>query len=240
MNPSQHNHVLIVEDDDHIRRFLAINLRTNGFQVTEAALGEAALKCIDDNRPDVVVLDIMLPDMDGFEICKKLRDVDANIVIIILTARGQDVEKIRGLELGADDYIVKPFNPLELVMRIKTVLRRMHNATKLENPEKTKRNVLLSGTIRIDLDSNKVFKEDYCIELTPKEYQMIKVFLENQDKALSRNDLLNLVWGEDFVGDTKTVDVHVRKLREKIEDDSSKPRLIETVWGLGYRWRKDG
>ncbi|WP_256759989.1 response regulator transcription factor [Cohnella sp. WQ 127256] len=240
MNPAQRNHVLIVEDDDHIRRFVAINLRTNGFQVTEAALGEAALKSFINNRPDVVVLDIMLPDMDGFEICKKLRDVDTNIVIIFLTARGQDVEKIRGLELGADDYIVKPFNPLELVARIKTVLRRTNNAAKPENLEKMQRNELLSGTIRIDLDSNKVFKAGNCIELTPKEYQMIKVFLENPDKALSRNDLLNLVWGEDFVGDTKTVDVHVRRLREKFEDNSSKPQLIETVWGLGYRWRKDG
>ncbi|RKP55010.1 DNA-binding response regulator [Cohnella endophytica] len=240
MNPSQRNHVLVVEDDEHIRRFVAINLRTNGFQVTEAALGETAMQCIDNNRPDVVVLDIMLPDMDGFEICNKIRAVDTNIVIIFLTARGQDTEKIRGLELGADDYIVKPFNPLELVARIKTVLRRTHHSAKVENSETTNRNVLLSGTIRVDLDSNRAFKADCCIELTPKEYQMIKVFLENPDKALSRNDLLNLVWGEDFVGDTKTVDVHVRKLREKIEDDSSKPRLIETVWGLGYRWRKDG
>lgn len=234
MDSSPRTHVLIVEDDHNIRRFVAINLDANGFRVSEAARGDAALQCAADTRPDVVVLDIMLPDMDGFDICQKLRDIDPDIVIIFLTARGQDLDKIRGLELGADDYVVKPFNPLELVARINTVLRRMRHT------EKPERNVLRSGSIVIDLDANKVFKGNNQIEMTPKEYQMIKAFMENPDKALSRNELLNLVWGEDFIGDTKTVDVHVRKLREKIEDNSSEPDLIETVWGLGYRWRKDG
>ncbi|OPH58165.1 DNA-binding response regulator [Paenibacillus ferrarius] len=227
------NEVLIVEDDDNIRRFVAINLDRAGFKVTEAAVGEMALKSLTISRPDVVVLDIMLPDMDGFEFCRKLREVDPDIVIVFLTARAQDLDKIRGLELGADDYIVKPFNPLELVARIKTVLRRTQ---KLAEPQ---RKTLQSGSIRLDLDANKLFKHDCIIEVTPKEYQMVKTFLENPNKALSRNELLNLIWGEDFVGDTKTVDVHVRKLREKIEDDCSKPQLIETVWGLGYRWSKE-
>ncbi|TXK77364.1 response regulator transcription factor [Paenibacillus sp. N3.4] len=227
------NEVLIVEDDDNIRRFVAINLERSGFKVTEAALGGLGLELISICRPDVVVLDIMLPDMDGFEFCEELRKIDPDIVIVFLTARAQDLDKIRGLELGADDYIVKPFNPLELVARIRTVLRRTHKVTD------SQRKTLQSGSIRLDLDANKLFKYDVFIELTPKEYQMIKTFLENPDKALSRNDLLNLIWGEDFVGDTKTVDVHVRKLREKIEDDGSKPKLIETVWGLGYRWRKE-
>ncbi|NIK75410.1 DNA-binding response OmpR family regulator [Paenibacillus castaneae] len=233
METMYRNQVLIVEDDDHIRRFVAINLDRSGFAVTEAAFGAEAIESFTTSRPDVVILDIMLPDMNGFDICVKLREIDPDIVIIFLTARGQDLDKIRGLELGADDYIVKPFNPLELVARIKTVLRRTQSAA---IPQ---RKVLQSGEIRIDLDSNKVFKHDCLLEMTPKEYLMIKVFVENPDKALSRNELLNLVWGEDFVGDTKTVDVHVRKLREKIEDDCSKPQLIETVWGVGYRWRRD-
>ncbi|MFW5437972.1 response regulator transcription factor [Paenibacillus apiarius] len=233
MESSHRNHVLIVEDDDNIRRFVSINLERSGFTVTESALGAAALQSLAATRPDVVVLDIMLPDIDGFELCRKLREIDPYIVIVFLTARGQDLDKIRGLELGADDYIVKPFNPLELIARIRTVLRRTRYA---EGPP---RKVLESGAIRLDLDANKLFKDGCLIELTPKEYQMIKVFLEYPDIALSRNDLLNLIWGVNFVGDPKTVDVHVRKLREKIEDDCSKPRLIETVWGRGYRWRKD-
>ncbi|WP_282937283.1 response regulator transcription factor [Paenibacillus sp. RC67] len=234
MDTSYRNKVLIVEDDENIRRFVAINLDRNGFRVTEAGLGGEALTSLGANRPDVVVLDIMLPDMDGFEFCRKLREIDSDIVIVFLTARGQDLDKIKGLELGADDYIVKPFNPLELVARIRTVLRRTR---KWEGHE---RKVLQSGSILLDLVSNKLFKQDCLIEVTPKEYQMAKVFLENPDRALSRHELLNLIWGEDYVGDTKTVDVHVRKLREKLEDDCSQPKLIETVWGLGYRWRKDG
>ncbi|MCG7406899.1 response regulator transcription factor [Paenibacillus sp. ACRRX] len=227
------NHVHIVEDDAHIRRFITINLERSGFTVTESALGRTALECLKESKPDVIVLDIMLPDMDGFHICKELRAIDPHVVIVFLTARGQDLDKIRGLELGADDYIVKPFNPLELVARINTVLRRTQHAA---IPTRT---VLTSGAIRLDLDANQLYKHDCTIELTPKEYHMMRVFLEHPNMALTRDDLLNLVWGEDFVGDPKTVDVHVRKLREKIEDDCSKPQLIETVWGRGYRWRKD-
>lgn len=236
MDSSYRYRVLVVEDDEHIRRFVTIFLERNGFTVTEVASGEAALGALAAgvSRPDAVVLDIMLPDMDGFEICRRLRETDPDIVIVFLTARGQDLDKINGLELGADDYIVKPFNPMELVARIRTVLRRTRKGAKAQ------RNILYSGSIRLDLDSNQVFKQDSRIELTPKEYQMVKAFMEHPDKALSRNELLNLIWGENFVGDIKTVDVHVRKLREKLEDDCSKPTLIETIWGLGYRWRKDG
>ncbi|TCZ80850.1 response regulator transcription factor [Paenibacillus albiflavus] len=227
------NQVLIVEDDDNIRRFITLNLENSGFKTTEAANGKIALQKFAATKMDVVVLDIMLPDMDGFTLCQKLREIDPEIVIIFLTARGQDLDKIKGLELGADDYIVKPFNPLELVARIRTILRRTQNVVDAQ------RKIIEFGSIRLDLDANKLFKNDCQIELTPKEYYMVKAFLENPDKTLSRNELLNLIWGEDYVGDTKTVDVHVRRLREKIEDDCSKPQLIETVWGLGYRFRKD-
>ncbi|GGF98638.1 response regulator transcription factor [Paenibacillus aceti] len=227
------NQVLIGEDDDHIRRFISINLTHSGFIVHEASCGAAVIESYQTNKPDVIILDIMLPDADGFDICRRIREEDPGVIIVFLTARGQDLDKIKGLEIGADDYIVKPFNPLELVARIHAILRRTDISVR------TQRQVLQSGPIRLDLDSNRVFKQDEIIELTPKEFQMLRTFLEQPDTALSRNELLNLVWGEDFVGDPKTVDVHVRKLREKMEDDCSHPRWIETVWGLGYRWRKD-
>lgn len=233
MDTNNRNEILLVEDDDNIRRFITIHLTSNGFVVNEAALGAEALLNFEMSRPDIVVLDIMLPDADGFEICRKLREKDPATIIVFLTARGQDLDKIKGLEIGADDYIVKPFNPLELVARIKAILRRTDIALQPQ------RLVLQSGPIRMDLNSNKVFKRDDCIELTPKEFHMIRTFLEHPNTALTRNELLNLVWGEDFIGDPKTVDVHVRKLREKIEDDSSNPYWIETVWGLGYRFRED-
>lgn len=234
MDTEERNHVLIVEDDDNIRRFISINLMNNGFVVSEAAFGEQALQSFNANRSDIIVLDIMLPDSNGFEICRKIREQDPGVIIIFLTARGQDFDKINGLEMGADDYIVKPFNPLELVARIKAILRRTETALK---PQRT---ILQSGPIRLDLNSNKMFKQDDIIELTPKEFLLMKTFLEHPDTALSRNELMNLVWGEDYIGDPKTVDVHVRKLREKIEEDASNPHWIETVWGLGYRFRKDG
>lgn len=234
MNIVNRNHVLIVEDDPHIRRFIAINLSNSDFVVSEAASGAEAFQKFSAARPDVVVLDLMLPDCSGFDVCLSLRESDPGVIIIFLTARGQDLDKIQGLEIGADDYIVKPFNPLELVARIKAILRRTENALKPVRP------VLQSGPFRMELASNKVFKQDSPVELAPKEFLMLKTFLEHPDTALSRNDLMNLVWGEDHIGDPKTVDVHVRKLREKLEDDDARPYWIETVWGLGYRWRKDG
>lgn len=234
INNANRNQVLIVEDDAHIRRFVSINLLNNGFVVSEAAFGGEAIESFTANRPDVVVLDIMLPDTDGFAICRQLREIDPSVIIVFLTARGQDLDKIKGLEIGADDYIVKPFNPLELVARINAILRRTEAALKLQ------KSVLQSGPIRMDINSKKVFKHDIFIELTPKEFHLVRTFLEHPDTALSRNELLNLVWGEEYIGDPKTVDVHVRKLREKIEDDGSKPYWIETVWGVGYRWREDG
>lgn len=230
--------ILVVEDDHHIRRFIRINLERNGFQVTEASKGAEALLAFEQHSPEVIVLDVMLPDIDGFECCKQIREQDPNVIILFLTAKGQDLDKIRGLELGADDYIVKPFNPLELVARIKSVMRRTQVSQALITSET--RHVITVGPLRLDIDANRLYKHGQAIELTPKEYQVINVFMEHPDKALTRDELLNLAWGEDFVGDPKTIDVHVRKLREKIEDNSSKPVWIETVWGRGYRFRKDG
>lgn len=226
--------ILIVEDDHNIRRFVAINLERNDFKVFEAAYGKEALRIVKEKSPALVILDVMLPDIDGFEICKRLRADDLNIAIILLTARGQDMDKVMGLELGADDYMVKPFNPMELVARIRSVLRR----TKKDFHDKDA-SVYQIGPFHLDTLSNRFYKHGKPIEMTPKEFHMMRIFIENPEKALTRDELLNLVWGHDFVGDPKTVDVHVRRLREKIEDQPSKPKFIETVWGFGYRWRKD-
>ncbi|NMM51628.1 response regulator transcription factor [Paenibacillus aquistagni] len=231
--------ILVVEDDQHIQRFIRINLERSGFEVISSSTGTEALQAVEHHQPDVIILDVMLPDIDGFECCERIRAKDPHVVIMFLTAKGQDLDKIRGLELGADDYIVKPFNPLELVARINSVLRRTQ-IPKDPLSSASSRHVLTAGPLRLDIDANRLYKHDQAIELTPKEYAVIKVFMEHPDKALTRDDLLNLAWGEDFVGDPKTIDVHVRKLREKLEDDSSHPQWIETVWGRGYRLRKDG
>ena len=222
--------ILIVEDEESIRKFIKISLKRQKFEVFEAASAEEGLQKTLQETPDVVILDIMLPGMDGFELCEKLKKQYENIGIIILTARGQDMDKIMGLEFGADDYMVKPFNPLELTARINSLLRRM----KYVNKENT--NFIHSGNFRIDKYSKKIFKEDLELDLTPKEFLIMKMFIQNPGKALSRDELLNVVWGYEFIGDTKIVDVNIRRLRSKVEKDPSNPKHIETVWGTGYRW----
>lgn len=226
--------ILVVEDEDAIRQFILINLERNSFQVMEAASGEEALAKAKTFRPHLLVLDIMLPGMDGFEVCRRLRDESPGTAVIMLTARGQNMDKVMGLELGADDYVVKPFNPLELVARIRAVLRRMQIA----QPEHSQ--IICRGPFRLDDKAQRIYKNDRELDLTPREFCLMKIFLTNCNRALSRDWLLNLAWGEDFVGDPKTVDVHIRRLREKIEDNPSKPVYIETVWGIGYRWREEG
>lgn len=222
--------ILIVEDEESIRKFIKISLKRQKFEVFEAASAEEGLQKTLQETPDVVILDIMLPGMDGFALCEKLKKQYENIGIIILTARGQDMDKIMGLEFGADDYMVKPFNPLELTARINSLLRRM----KYVNKENT--NFIHSRDFRIDKYSKKIFKEDLELDLTPKEFLLMKMFIQNPGKALSRDELLNVVWGYEFIGDTKIVDVNIRRLRSKVEKDPSNPKYIETVWGTGYRW----
>lgn len=225
------NRVLIVEDEEHIRKFIKVNLEKNGFIVREAGTGEKGLEIAKDESIDIVVLDIMLPGIDGFEVCKRLREQFPTIGIIMLTAKSQDIDKIMGLEYGTDDYMVKPFNPKELVLRVKSLLRRMEPAIVDEL------DIIVDGPFRIDKYSRKFYKDDKDIELTPTEYSIIKLFIENSGKAFNRDEILNLVWGYDFVGDSKIVDVNIRRLRSKIENDSGNPHYIETVWGVGYRWR---
>jgi len=222
--------ILVVEDEASIRKFIAINLERSGFAVLEAETGEKALEMTRAYRPEVMVLDVMLPGIDGFEVCAKLRDEMPELIIIMLTARGQDIDKITGLEIGADDYMVKPFNPRELTARINTVLRRVER-TKLPDDSP-----LVYKNLRMDLKSQKFFKDDVEIELTPTEFSVLKMFMSNIGRALSRNELFNSVWGKNYFGDLKTLDVYIRRIREKIEEDPSKPQYIETVWGYGYRW----
>lgn len=222
--------ILVVEDDESIRKFIIINLKRDGFLVYEAANGEKVIEIISIIQPDLVLLDIMLPGIDGYKVCSTIREKYPEVMIIMLTARGQDMDRVMGLELGADDYVVKPFNPLELSARIRAVLRRSRNADEEDE--------IVSGRLKIDLRSRRIYKDGKEIEVTHREFSLIKVFVENEGKALSRDDLLNLAWGGEFFGDYKTVDVHVRRLREKIEDDPSRPRYINTVWGFGYRYQE--
>ena len=220
--------ILIVEDEESIRGFLKINLKRSGFEVAEAESGEKALEIIEKNTFDLVILDVMLPGIDGFYVCNILRERFKNLAIIMLTAKGQDMDKIMGLEYGADDYVVKPFNPMELLLRVKAVLRRI----KGENDD----NSLRVGKFIIDYYKKKVLKGDLELDLTPKEYSLIKLFLENPQKAFKRDELLDIVWGENYFGDSKIIDVNIRRLRMKIEDEPSIPKHLVTVWGMGYKW----
>ncbi|RMD01248.1 DNA-binding response regulator [Clostridium autoethanogenum] len=225
--------VLIVEDEASIRGFLKINFKRNKFIVIEASTGERALEKARVENPIVTILDVMLPGMDGFKTCEILRREFPKMGIIMLTARSQDTDKIMGFGFGADDYVIKPFNPQELIARVNALLRRIG----LQSDSKNE--VLVSGEFKIDEGAMKVYRSEQELELTPKEYMLMKIFIENQGKALNRNELLNLVWGYSYPGDAKIVDVNIRRLREKIEENSSKPKYIETVWGVGYRWRKE-
>jgi len=222
------NKILLVEDEESIRGFLKINLERSNFNVIEAGTGEDGIELANKENPKIAILDIMLPGIDGFMVCNELRSKFPEIGIIMLTAKGQDMDKIMGLEYGADDYIVKPFNPLEVVLRVKALLRRLGE----ENREK-----LELGPFIIDLYSQKLLKNNIEIDVTPKEYLLMKIFLENPNKAFSRDELLDLVWGKNYFGDAKIIDVNIRRLRAKIEDKPSEPNYIETVWGIGYRWK---
>lgn len=224
--------VLVVEDEASIRRFITLNLEMAGYEIGEAESGEEALERFAAFLPDVVVLDLMLPGINGLEVCQHIRETAPESLIIMLTAKGQDTDKIMGLELGADDYMVKPFNPFELIARIKAMLRR-------RNRFETGKTAYIYGDLHLDTTANKLLKGDLEVELTPTEYSLLKMFMENPGKALKRDELLNAVWGEDYFGDTKTLDVHIRRLREKVEDNPSKPRFIKTVWGSGYRWQPE-
>ena len=223
--------ILIIEDEESIRGFLKINLKRNGYEVIEADNGELGVKLALKEKPAIIILDVMLPGIDGFKVCKIIRNEDEKVGIIMLTAKSQDLDKIMGLEYGADDYIIKPFNPMELLLRIKALLRRISDYEEKKG--------IIQGKFKLDIYAKRIFKNNKERDLTPKEYSIIKLFIENPNKAFSRDELMDLVWGEDYIGDPKIVDVNIRRLRSKIECSSLNEKFIETIWGFGYRWRDD-
>ena len=226
--------ILLLEDDDSIRNFTKINLMRNEMEVIEANSGEMALQLFEGwGGIDIAILDVMLPGIDGFEVCRSIREKNKDIGIIMLTAKTQDIDKVMGLEFGADDYITKPFSPMELIARVNSLMRRV----RLKD-DVTEGNTIESGVYKIDFIARKFYKKGEIIELTPTEFLLIKVFVTNPNKALSRDNLLDEVWGKNYIGDLKIVDVNIRRLRQKIEDTPSEPDTIETIWGLGYRWKE--
>ncbi|MEG1254818.1 response regulator transcription factor [Clostridium sp.] len=225
--------ILLIEDEENIRKFVKISLKREGFEVIEAGTGESGIEEVAKENPDIVILDIMLPGIDGYKVCEFLKKNYPQIGIIMLTARAQDGDKIMGLEFGADHYIIKPFNPLELIAIVKSLLRRINLDDNLKVID------LTSGVFRIDLNSKTLYKNHEEIELTPKEYLLMKIFIENPNRAFSRDELLDMVWGYNYIGENKIIDVNIRRIRSKIEDNSSKPKFIETVWGTGYKWREE-
>ena len=223
--------VLILEDEVSIRSFVVINLKRAGYDVVEAGTGEEALELLKSN-PDVgvAILDIMLPGIDGFEVCRSIRATDKKIGIIMLTARSQEMDKITGLMTGADDYMTKPFSPAELTARIDSLYRRVGPESGGESTEITQ------GPFVLNTRNRTLEKEGKRIKLTQVEYAIIKLFMQNPGRALSREDILASVWGRDYDGELKIVDVNIRRLRIKIEDDTANPTYITTVWGFGYKW----
>ncbi len=224
--------VLVLEDEANIRGFIVINLRRAGYEVVEAESGEEALEKLKAQKDiRVALLDVMLPGIDGFEVCRRLRANDANIGIIMLTARSQEMDKVTGLMTGADDYVTKPFSPAELTARVDALMRRSGGA---ELEEKS--GELTSPPFTLNLRNRTLEKNGQRVKLTQVEYGLMKLFMENPGKALSREEILDTVWGHDYFGELKIVDVNIRRLRLKIEDDTANPTYITTVWGFGYKW----
>ena len=226
--------VLVLEDESSIRSFIVINLERAGYTVVEAETGEEALEKLHEH-PDVRValLDIMLPGIDGFEVCRRIRLTDPHIGIIMLSARSQEMDKVTGLMTGADDYVTKPFSVAELTARVDALLRRSGEIAPA--PEEKSRE-LVQPPFRLDLTTRSLEKDGVRIKLTQLEYAIMRLFMENGGKALSREEILNSVWGRGYFGEPKIVDVNVRRLRLKIEDDAQDPKFILTVWGYGYKW----
>ena len=223
--------VLILEDEENIRSFVVINLQRAGYEAIEAGTGQEALEKLKAN-PDVgvAILDIMLPDIDGFEVCRRIRATSKQIGIIMLTARTQEMDKITGLMTGADDYVTKPFSPAELTARIDALYRRIGGDGGISS------DYLTQGPFVMNLRNHTLDKSGCHIKLTQVEYAIMKLFMQNPGRALSREDILSAVWGRDYEGELKIVDVNIRRLRIKIEDDTATPKYINTVWGFGYKW----
>ena len=225
--------VLVVDDEKLIVKGIRFSLEQDGMEVDCAYDGQEALDLIKANQYDVVLLDVMLPQLTGFEVCQQVRDF-SDVPIIMLTAKGDDMDKILGLEYGADDYITKPFNILEVKARIKAIMRRSRSGRTGEENSK----VLAYGGLNLDCDSRRVYIDDQEVNLTAKEFDLLELLMVHPNKVYSRESLLNTVWGSSYPGDYRTVDVHIRRLREKIEPNPSDPRYIHTKWGVGYFFQK--
>ena len=225
--------VLVCEDEDAIRDFVVLNLKRAGYDVVDVNCGEDALAEFESGSGDfsVAILDIMMPGINGIEVCRTIREQDSRIGIIMLTAKSQETDKIEGLTSGADDYITKPFSPSELVARVDAVYRRIGGS----QPDQS-RSVIRSGPFFLDCRSRTVQKNGQDIELTQMEFNLLEYFIQNSGIALDRNTILRKIWSSEFFSDDKVVDVNVRRLRMKVEDDPSSPSFIQTVWGYGYKW----
>ena len=225
--------ILIVEDDEDIASIEKDYLEVSGYQVTVEINGTKGLTEALSGEYDLILLDIMLPKMDGFEVCQAIREF-SDMPIVMLTAKGDDMDKILGLEYGADDYITKPFNILEVKARIKAIMRR----TSGNKEKKVNSSEINKGDLRLDMDSRRLFILGREVNLTAKEFDLLELLVKNENKVYSRDDLLGLVWGKDYPGDVRTVDVHVRRLREKIEANPSEPKYVHTKWGVGYYYNQ--
>lgn len=225
--------VLVVDDEKLIVKGIRFSLEQDGMEVDCAYDGEEALALAKSNAYDMILLDIMLPKMDGFEVCQAIREF-SDMPVVMLTAKGDDMDKILGLEYGADDYITKPFNILEVKARIKAIMRR----TSAPKEKGGRLSVIEKQDLRLDCDSRRLFVRGQEVNLTTKEFDLLELLVRNENRVYSRENLLELVWGRDFPGDVRTVDVHVRRLREKIESNPSEPKYVHTKWGVGYYYNQ--
>lgn len=226
--------ILVVDDEQSIVTLLKYNLETAGYIVEVAYDGEEALKKVETEQPELIVLDVMLPKKDGIEVCKTIRS-DKNLVpILMLTAKDDEFDRVLGLELGADDYMTKPFSPREVVARVKAILRRSQFVNEIEKEDVDDEDIIV-GSIRIRPEFFEVYKEDELLELTPKEFELLLYLIERQGRVITREHMLNSVWNYEFAGDSRIVDVHISHLRDKLEENPKQPKLIKTVRGLGYK-----
>ncbi|MDD6602969.1 MAG: response regulator transcription factor [Eubacteriales bacterium] len=232
--------VLVAEDEESIREFIVINLTRSGYTVEQAENGVVALQKFHEDEAgfDVAILDIMMPEMDGLNVCKELRKCSSDLGIIMLSAKTQEMDKVTGLLFGADDYVTKPFSPSELMARVDAVYRRVEMTRGFRKNDTTGDSIVLDE-FELNLRNRTLSKNGSLIELTQVEFQIIEYFFKNPNAALSRNDILKQVWGENYFGDEKIVDVNIRRLRMKIEDNPSTPCRLVTIWGLGYKWITD-
>lgn len=223
--------ILVVDDEEHIVELISYNLSAAGYKVVTASNGLDAIKIAKEEKPRLILLDLMLPGMDGFDVCKEIRgDKDfKNTSIIMLTAKGEELDKILGLELGADDYITKPFSVRELLARVKAVLRRVGTIQE-EN------DIFVAGNLKVNFERREVLINDNKVDLTLKEFELLDILIKNRGKILTRDTLLDKIWGYEYIGETRTVDVHIRYIRKKIEVDDKNPKFIETIRGVGYRF----